>query len=68
MDNSIYQNNWNSSLYGYNTSVIKCECGCEKVFGKECNSEFHSEWCPKSPNYKNKTEPSSNTMFGDYYD
>lgn len=24
----------------------KCECGTHKVYGENCNTDFHSFWCP----------------------
>lgn len=50
MNNSDYQAEWLSS-FGYSRD-IKCTCGCDITFGQQCNKEFHSDWCEKSPNYK----------------
>lgn len=55
-----------SDLYGYNydswCKTKECECGCIKAYGKECPIEYHSYWCPLSPNYK-KEEYTEDTMY-----
>lgn len=68
MDDKNYQNEWLRS-FGY-ANEKKCTCGCDKVFGKECNKEFHSNWCEKSPNYKSDTlsEDTHPSMFIKQYD
>jgi len=50
MDNKEYHNEWLNS-FGY-TYTKKCTCGCDKTFGDKCNQEFHSDWCEKSPFFK----------------
>jgi len=30
-----------------NIIVVKCECGIEKIYGKEATPHMHYAWCPK---------------------
>jgi len=36
-------------------SPKKCVCGADKTFGADCPPEYHSDYCPKSPLYKEGT-------------
>jgi hypothetical protein len=33
-------------MFGYKVFDVRCECGSEKVYGK--NNAFHSAWCAKA--------------------
>lgn len=69
MDDSKYQNEWTSYYYGQTATPKKqCVCGCLKTFGEKCNTEFHSDWCPYSPNFIENKDKKNISMFGDSYD
>lgn len=57
-----YDNMWTKS------NKAECTCGCWKTYGKECNKEFHSDWCELSPNFVKNDENKNINMFGVTYD
>jgi len=38
------------------TEELKCFCGCNKTYGENCPKDYHSDWCPLNPKYKNFSE------------
>lgn len=52
MDNTLpsgtyfLPDDWVDKAFVGDFSRVTCECGCSVVFGKDCNPEFHSSFCP----------------------